>query len=55
MLWSFFLFSILVYSLLQHLFPAADFEQVAGEVHLVQVVMNPAQSLTDQQLHGRTH
>lgn len=41
--------------LLQHLLPAAHFEQVAGEVHLVQIIMHPAQSLTDQQLHRRTH
>lgn len=40
---------------LQHLLPTAHFEQVAGEVHLVQVVMDPAQSLADQQLHWRTH
>lgn len=43
------------HSLLQNLLLPTNFEQVAGEVHLVQVIMDPAQSLTDQQLHWRTH
>lgn len=43
------------YSLLQHFLPTAHFEQIAGEVHLIQVIVNPAESLTDQQLHWRTH
>ena len=43
------------YSLLQHLLSTTDFEQITGEVHLVQVIMDPAESLTDQQLHWRTH
>lgn len=51
----FFLLQFLKHSLLQHLFLATDFEQVAGEVYLVQVVVDPAESLTDQQLHWRTH
>lgn len=46
---------VLVYSLLQHLLPATHFEQVAGEVDLVQVIVDPTESLTDQQLHWRTH
>lgn len=43
------------YSLLQHLLPTAHLEQVTGEVHLVQVIVDPAEGLADQQLHRRTH
>lgn len=44
-----------VYSLLQHLLPATHFEQVAGEVNLVQVIVDPAECLTDQQFHWRIY
>lgn len=42
-------------SLLQHLLLAADLEDVAADVHLVEVVVDPTQGLHDEELYRRTH